>query len=429
MNSIDPVALQALRPWTPAQPHASPRTPVMGGRVADAASFAGSFAGSGAGEFAQAQGKLERLDLLLTELERLTRLQAGEAHTDTRQREIDELIASIDNAAAEVALRRGFEHVALTNISPEVVNANITEANLPPGESLDLDINVRQSAQRAGFYLSMGQATIDLGGTDFSFHFRFAGPDGASAMAFASGQSLNNIAYAINTKSDETGVLAEVSGTGIVLRSADYGSDDFVSVQLIDNGDINGEPEIGIYNLASDDANAADPTGFVAFDSRKAAEGVTDQGQDVVALVDGEPVFGDGASLSFATPRLTGTLELAVGALTGRDGANAQNLGALTALTVSVLKTADDQGEQATAPELPDQPAIDALRERIRGRLSFLDQVKSDQLPPAAVAWAGQLQTGVDDPTTLAAHIRAELLGDATLSTHPDPQRILSLLG
>ena len=63
---------------------------------------------------------------------------------------------------------------------------------------------------------------------------------------------------AINTFTDVTGVQAVVSGTGILIKSEEYGSNEFVSVKVIDDAGINSTDNggaaaatRGIYNRVS----------------------------------------------------------------------------------------------------------------------------------------------------------------------------------
>lgn len=423
MGRIDAASVQGLRQLhlTGLRTHPAPGAPPSG-RHADTVAVAGATAGS----LSEAQQRLERLDLLLSELKHLTSRQDDPRGVADRQRQIDTLVASIDQAAAEVAMRRGFEHIALTQVSPEVAFSDITEANLAPGESLDLEIVVRQSAHQGALFLSMGAGTIDLGGATSSFILEISGSLGSKTIQFSSSMSLVNIANAINAQAGDTGIQAMASATGIALRSASFGSNDFTSVRVLDDGGIEGPETLGIYAMLEDDTDTADRSTAVAFDSLQALEGLKDHGQDIVAAVDGEPVYGRGATLTFATARVAGTIELATGELTDPRGANAQNLGPLHAMTISVLKTADDHGELATAPP-------DVLHDRVSTRLAFLESLQHagvSHLPPSLGPWVGADGASLDAPSVqeLAQGTRQSLLTGAPLNTAHDPHRVFELL-
>lgn len=426
MARIDTAALQGLRPLVQV-PSVRPGTDAALATARPGDSLA---VRDGASGLALAKSRLDQLDVLLTELKRLTAEQDQPGALADRQREIDALIASIDQAAAEVALQRGFDHIAVTAVSPEVVFHNITEATLDPGESLDLDIFVRQSAQQGALFLSMGGTSIDLGGAASSFAVEFSGPLGSRELQFSSSMSLNNIATAINSVSRDTGIEAQASGTGIVLRSRELGSGEFVSVRILDDGGIEGRDTLGIYTMLADDADTADRATGAAYNSREAARGIADPGQDIIALVDGEPVHGTGATLTFATAHVAGSVTLATGDLTDSEGANAQNLGLLQALTVSVLKTADDGGELATAPHLPD---VDALRGQVSTRRAFLEMLQANgalHLPPTLDAWAGSSGEPIDQSLAAAwaQDAREALLAGDRVDGAIDPRRVLDLL-
>jgi hypothetical protein len=431
MARIDTLSLQGLRMLMP-----QARTVGTIGTGQDGLARMGDSVALGGvrpDELGQATLRMERLDLLLAELKRLTSDAAEQSGPNDRQSEIDALIASIDSAASEVGLGRDFEHIGVVNVSRQVVSYEITEADLD--SPFDVEIRVRQSAQQGGLYLSMGQSVLDIG-TGSSFTIEIGGTKGLVALAFTSSQSLQSITAAINSKSDESGVVATLSGTGIAIRSMDFGSRDFVSVRMLDDGGVGEDENIGIYQLDPKDTNAADPSGHDDFDSNDAANGIKDAGQDIVAAIDGEPVVGSGASFSFATPMVSGTIELTTGALDDPRGVNAQNLGDLTAMTIVVLKTATNKGAGAHAPDLPDPPDVDALRERVRSRLNLLERMRGGgvtRLAPSTVRWLGALPAaGAADAAharALVTSMREAITRGERLSIGVDRERVLGLLG
>jgi hypothetical protein len=395
------------------------------GRPSDSVALRG-----GANELAIATERLERIGRLLDELKSLSARGAEEPGGPDRQGEIDGLIASIEAAAAEVAIGRGFEHIAVTNVSDEVVSYDITKADLD--SPFDVEIRVRQSAQQGGLFLSMGQTVLDIG-TGSSFTIEIGGAKGAHALAFTSSQSLASIAAAINSKSGESGVMATLSGTGIAIRSSGFGSQEFVSVRMLDDGGVGDDENIGIYQLDPKNTNSADPSHHDDFDGNVAGHGIEDAGQDIVAAIGGSAVVGDGARLTFATPEIAGTIELSTGPLDDARGVNAQNLGDLTAMTVSILKTGANQGAGAHAPEPPD---LDLVEEQVRSRLEVLERLRAEgatRLPAAMVRWLGTPPVaGATDATQageLLSSIRDAILRGDSVGIGADRDRILELLG
>lgn len=65
---------------------------------------------------------------------------------------------------------------------------------------------------------------------------RVAGETGSEVFAFKTGTTFDQIASAIRSVSDATGVTADVNGSSLVLNSTQYGSSAFVGVEVISEG-------------------------------------------------------------------------------------------------------------------------------------------------------------------------------------------------
>ncbi len=284
-----------------------------------------------------AEGGLTEVASLLNEVEGLITATANTAGLSDEEREanqlqIDSILQTIDRVAAATSfqgtrlLNGNFDYVT-ENVDDEIASYNVNGAKLQFGGTLDVDVVVTQSAQVGGYFLSFAGAAIDLGAGE-SFVFEVKGAEGAREFSFASGTSLANIANAVNTFSDVTGVEAAVSGTGIRLISTAFGSDQFVSVKVVDDGTIAGAG-VGIYNFVADDTNTANTT--IASTFPNAATPVTDDGQDVGATINGIAATTKGAKATINTDFLQVTMELE----TGGSAPNAQNLGAISAFTIS----------------------------------------------------------------------------------------------
>jgi hypothetical protein len=264
---------------------------------------------------------LDRIGVLLADLETLV-AQAADDHagTDVRaeaQRRIDEAVAQISQIAgsgsvAEVGGRldaaRGY---SVVNRHDAIENVAVT-SDLKQGERLDVEMTILHSANIGGFFLSFGGTSIDLG-TGSSFVFQVAGVGGARTFSFASGTSLTNISDAINSFEDETGVHTSVSATGIRLDSAALGANEFVAVQILDDGSI-AEGD-GIHTLLEDDPSQAMVNGS-AFSSQAASDGLTDFGRDYEIEINGEPAQVDGSR--FSASLLGGRVEVAFDLDAGR---------------------------------------------------------------------------------------------------------------
>jgi len=292
-----------------------------------------------------AEGGLTEISGLLTELQSLVTSTANTAglsleEKEANQLQIDSILQTIDRVASSTSfqgskLLNGNFDFATSNIDASVKNFKVNAAKLEYNGDVDVDVVVTGSAQVAGFLLDFGADAINLGGAgaddgaDEQFVVEIAGELGSRELSFASGTTLTDIAAAVNTFSDVTGVEATVSGTGIRLDSTDFGSDQFVSVKVIDDGTIANAD--GIFNFAAADTNTSLTTGATAFNAQAAINGLTDEGQDVGATINGIQATSKGTTASINTDFLSVELDLT----SGGANPNAQNLGAISAFTIS----------------------------------------------------------------------------------------------
>lgn len=243
-----------------------------------------------------AEGGLQEVSGLLTELQGLVTSTASSAglsrsEKEANQLQVDSILQTIDRIAGSasfqgIKLLNGNFDYKTSGVVAGVSDFRVNSAKFS-GSSLNIDVNVTASAQQGGFYLSMGATSIDLGGATSSFVIEIGGALGSRELTFASGTSLTKIADAINSFSDVTGVQATVSGTGIVLNSQDFGSDQFVSVKVVDDGGIGTSSNEGIYNLNDNDFSKAKTSVLAQWDDTAAANGVLDSGQNLAATING----------------------------------------------------------------------------------------------------------------------------------------------
>lgn len=267
---------------------------------------------------------LDEVDALLNELDGLVRQSAKAAPDalDGVRARIDAVVGTINRAAESVTggAQRGdggtveysrwaggsrqlppspfaFSNIA---VGTEQVRANVL---LPPGGSLDVNVQVTVSAQQAGFFLSFGGATINLSAADARFVIEITGNGGAQELSFASGTSIGSMRDAINSFTEATGVVATASGTGLTVKSVEFGDDQFVSVRMVDTGGINTAIATGgVYVLNATNNNAALPNVSTLFTA--ASNRITDLGQDIDGVVNGWNAVGNGRSLYAVTQNL-----------------------------------------------------------------------------------------------------------------------------
>jgi len=110
---------------------------------------------------------------------------------------------------------------------------------------------------------------------------RFTGPEGNEQLEFAAGTTSTEIALAINSGTDKTGLIAELVGgnpaLGVRIMSSDYGSDAFVRTEIIE----------GL------------PANF-ALEDELGAAATQDTGVDIEVAVNGSHVIGDGLNAHYA---------------------------------------------------------------------------------------------------------------------------------
>jgi len=295
-----------------------------------------------------AEGGLDEISSLLGELQALVTSTANTAGLSDEEREANQLqIDSILQTVDRIASATSFQGAKLLNgnfdYTTDSVHANVASytvngAKLEFGDQLDVDVVVTGSAQVGGFFLSFGANNLNLGGSGASdgasesFTIEISGAKGSRELSFASGTTLADVAAAINSYTDITGVQANVSGTtGLRLESDALGSDQFVSVKIVDDGGIGTASNIGIYNFQTADADAVLTTSHTGFNASGATNGLTDEGQDVSATINGIVATTKGTTARINTDFLDVEIDLT----TSGTGANAQTLGALSAFTIT----------------------------------------------------------------------------------------------
>jgi len=283
-----------------------------------------------------AEGGLQEISSLLTELQGLITTSANTAGLSKEERsanqlQIDSILQTIDRISDSTSfqgnkLLNGNFDFTTTNVDDQISDFRVLGAKLGYNQNLDVEVLVTTSAQRAGLFMETG-ATLDLGGSGQNFTIEIAGSLGARELSFASGTTVADMVAAINTFTDVTGVSAVASGTGLVIRSEEYGSDEFVNVKVVNAAGITGTG-VGIFQLEADDFNTAQGTG-TAFNA--ATNGVRDTGQNVQATVNGIAATSNGRQIRINTDFLNVELNLGVG---GTDP-NAETLGQISAFRIT----------------------------------------------------------------------------------------------
>jgi hypothetical protein len=297
-----------------------------------------------------AQDGLTNISELITDLRRLVndaehfQNTTGREDVSLYQRQIDAVSRSIQNIAEQTsfagtkllgagglgeiafgAARGGgiqppgvgggpFQVLKAINLGDAVSSASFSQAPISAGETVEVNVEVLQSAQLAGFVLSVGTYALDLGSPADVFTIEIQGAGGTQELAFASGTTIQDVVAAINSFSNDTGVVANRDDTAIELVSSEYGSDEFVSVRVIDDGNLNTAPNAGVYSYEGvpgfgDSVEWRSHVGFADLDDAQ-----TDNGIDVGGTINGMAAQGAGLSLRINDGGFRGRVDLELSA-------------------------------------------------------------------------------------------------------------------
>ncbi len=278
-----------------------------------------------------AEGGLQEINSLLIELQGLVGESANDAglsqaEKEANQLQIDSILQTIDRISSStsfqgIKLLNGTYDFTISGQATTIADFQINAAKLETGDSRTVNVLVTASAQHAGLFLSAGAAALDLTAATSSFTFEVAGTLGSREFSFASGTTLASVVSAVNTFTSVTGVSAATSGTGIVLKSTGFGSRQFVSVDIANDGGQAG----AIHALSSNDEDVARTAGATAYSA--VTNAIRDEGQDVNAIINGIAATSDGKVAQINTDFLDLEVELTT--------AGAQSAAAITAFTIT----------------------------------------------------------------------------------------------
>lgn len=282
-----------------------------------------------------AEGGLQEISSLLTEVQSLVGQTANDAglsqdEKDANQLQIDSILQTIDRIASSTSfqgtkLLNGNFDFTVSGKNAAVEDFQINAAKIGFEDNRTVQVTVTNSAQNAGLLLSAAGTSLVLDGdADSRLIFEVAGALGSREFTFSSGTTLADAATQINTFKDAIGVSAVVSGNGLVVKSTDFGDDQFVAIDVIDDG---GATAGGVALLTATDNNTATATGFTTFANAEGNGEIRDAGQNIGAIVNGITATAQGKNISVNTDFLALELDL--------SDTGAQTLASFDALTVT----------------------------------------------------------------------------------------------
>jgi len=258
-----------------------------------------------------AEGGLQEVSSMLTELQGLLTATASKAglsleEKQANQLQIDSILQTIDRVAGStnfqgIKLLNGNFDFRASGVAAGVSDFRINGAKFS-GTSLNVDIQVTNSAQQGGLFLSAGGAALDLNANS-SLVLEIAGSKGSRELSFSSGTTLATMVTSINSFTDVTGIEAVVSGTGILIKSKEYGATEFASVKVIKDAGINdtsnggaGVSNRGVYNRQAAAFNSNNTT-IVSTFANTTTNAVLDYGKNVQATINGLQATSTGKSV------------------------------------------------------------------------------------------------------------------------------------
>ncbi len=272
-----------------------------------------------------AEGGLNEVSSLLTELQSLVTLSANDAglsqeEKEANQLQVDSILQTIDRLASSTSfqgtkLLSGTLDYEVTGVDANVESFKVNGAKLEYGETMDVEVITTASAQVGGFFMELGTGgVIDLGGAGASdgnnsqFVIEIAGAEGSRELSFSSGTSIQQMVDVINTFSDVTGVEATLSGTDDMrLVSTDRGSDNFVALRVVDDGNIQNS---NLYNLDADNETTASGATLGELTVANFGNTIRDEGQDVEAFINGQKATTKGTVVRINTDFLDVEIDL-----------------------------------------------------------------------------------------------------------------------
>lgn len=230
---------------------------------------------------ATAEGALNEVSNMLVDIRSMVTESANSGAITSEeiaanQAAIDSAVEAIDRLAGSVnfngvQLLDGSAAYRTSGVASTLQDVQLYSVEFGDNSTVPVSVNYITSAQVAS-------ATFETSTIASTVTLEVAGNGGVETFTFVSGTATSAMAFSINQVKDATGVSAKMSGTeGMHLYSTEYGSDQFVSIRVLDGP-----------------TGSLDMTGSTNYDT----------GQDAVATVNGQLARGTGRTVSLNTTQL-----------------------------------------------------------------------------------------------------------------------------
>lgn len=237
---------------------------------------------------------------------------SSDAERNANQLQLDSAIESITRISNTASfgglklLNGTLDYTTSGMSTADIALGRVNNASFVNATSLQVQVDVIASAQRGSLFYRAPATGL----TQSAVTLEIRGPEGVEVISIASGQTMANIVQSVNNLTSLTGVKASLLNTtsGMVFESANYGSDQFVSVKRLGgptNAAANSWQTYAIDGNANNLGWASFPWGtstLVAADR--------DEGRDVSALINGNLATGQGLNVSINSGALGMNLTL-----------------------------------------------------------------------------------------------------------------------
>jgi flagellin len=350
---------------------------------------------------ATTEGYLAEVADLLNSLKTLVVQTANRAglsreEVEANQLQVDSAIESITRIANTASfaglqlLNGSLEYLTSGVPASAIVGVNVLGAQFGRNRTVPVRMEVVSSPETASLFLS-GNTCGAPGALLSGVTLEIVGNIGVQTISFVSGTPLDDVAGAINTFREATGVTAALVNplnltSGLTFNSMDYGSNEFVSVNKIGEGGDFFSVHLG-------------PGGPVA---------QRDEGRDVTAVVNGSLALGRGLDVILNTPALS--LELTLTPVYAQTTGSVRSFdltGGGATFQLGPAVTFDQQvgvGVPSVAESRLGGTVIDGVR-------YFLDSIKAGQ--PNSLVEGGEEQASkivdqaIEDVSVLRARLGA----------------------
>jgi len=268
-----------------------------------------------------ADGATAEISTLLNEIETLVVSSTSEANLtaseiSANQSQIDDALAAIDRIVSTTNFngKKLLDGSFSIETSGFAGNADVSNLRVFSRSQSTSDAALTVTRVASAQLASASFGYIDAGSeTNGETQVAIAGTLGTATLTLASGLTQAEIVSTINAAKDQTGVSAIANADNIQLTSTAYGSDAFISVEVLSGGVINDDPG----NVADD--------GDTTNDIRNQSKTI---GVDADITINGQQAGTDGLNVSFSANGLS--MEFAL----SEDFGNGTTASATTSFTV-----------------------------------------------------------------------------------------------